>query len=323
MLSPKAQISLNYKKAQFKYFITSCNNSIKNEEYVKIQMSLEARENNILRIFFQCFTFNNLAMFMTFNDFNIEEDKDGKIIYDYIMEKHIENSKKYRMFHKENKIAIEFKLKKIDNKILSYCSFFLNFYEQGNTFEIEGNDIFVGDNHISLISEENKHIKPLYCGLDKFNIFENENKNIIVMDNPYNKVLLSVFEGYDTFDIYEIAKKFKGCDCTLVLNPFYEENVKIIKNGKNLLEKEPYSYIDTFFIKNQFKHKEVYATINLNLLEPFLNYKEDYNLRSRFNFIIPTIPSQRTPIIHRYCGGFYIFVQDARVQFKVSVEDIF
>lgn len=328
MLEPKAQLFLNYKKEQFRYFLIACNNSINNDETLKLQMIAEAiEEKKTLRVIFQCFTYDNLAIFMTFNDFNIENDEENKFLYEYILEKCQEKSKKFRMLKKGKRISVEFDLKYFDKNILSHCTFLLNFYEEGETFEIEGNDIYVGDNHLSLKGVLSPYPIKHYYMFDTYDIFNNEESDEIFLKFPYSKILTSVLRGTYSFWIYDFLKKLQDNDCTLVLNPSNNEShdkVKIIKNKENILDKKPYDMsIDTYFILKEFNYREFYGTINLKFLEPFKNYAEDFDMYSSYNFLIPTTPSLRLPIIHRYCGGFYIFVQDARVQLNTKVEEVF
>lgn len=327
MLEPKSQLLLNYKKKQFRYFLIACSNSIKNDETLKIQMIAEAiEETKTLRLIFQCFAYENLAMFMTFNDFNIENDENN-FFYDFILEKCKEDSKKFRTLSKFKRVSAEFDLKKLDTKILKHCYFILNFYEEGNTFEIEGNDIHVGDNHLSLKGVLSSYPLKHYSMFDTYDIFNNEKSDEIFLKFPYSKILTSVLRGTYSFWIYDILKELQDNDCTLVLNPSNNESrdkVKIIKNKENILDKPPYDMsIDTYFIRDEFKYREFYATINLKHLLPFKNYAEDFDMYCRYDFLIPNTPSQRVPIIHRYCGGFYIFVQDGRVQLNTKVEEVF
>lgn len=328
MLEPKAQLFLNYKKEQFRYFLIACSNSINNGENLKLQMFIEAIEKTkTLRLTFQCFVFDNLAMFITFNDYSIEDDDENRYLYNYVLEKCQEKSKKYRFFGREKRISAEFDLKGFDRNILSHCSFLLNFYEEGNVFEIEGNDIYVGDNLLSLKANLSEHGIKYHSLFETFNIFENEKGDEIFLEFPYSKNLTNVLKGSYSFYLYDFLKKIQDTDCTLVLNPSNNEKhdkVKIIKNKENILDKEPYNIsIDTYFIIKEFNYREFYATINLKLLEPFKNYAEDFDMRTSYDFFIPTTPSFTLPIIHRYCGGFYIFVQDARVRLKAKVEEVF
>lgn len=322
MLKPKGQLCLNYKKRQFRYFLIACKNT--NISDLKIQMIAEAIEKtNTLRVIFQCFAYDNLAMFMTFNDFSIENSIENKIFYDYILEK----TRESRSFHKEKRVYVEFDLKDFDKNILSQCALYLNFYEEGDIFEIEANDIYVCDNHLSLKGV----LAPYsirYCNMfDTYGIFSNEEGDEIFLRFPHSKILTSVLTGNYSFLLYDFLKKIPDTDCTLVLNPSNNESrdkVKIIKNKENILEKEPYNKsIDTYFIRKDFNYREFYATINLKFLEPFKNYEEDFDMYCRYNFLIPTTPSSNLPIIHRYCGGFYIFVQDRRVMFERKFEENF
>lgn len=326
MLEPKAQLFLNYKKEQFRYFLIACNNSINNDETLKIQMIAEAiEETKTLRIIFQCFTYENLAMFMTFNDFSIENDEENKFLYEYILEKCEEKSKFYRSFENKKRISAEFVLKHFDNNLLSHCSFLLNFYEEGETFEIEGNDIYISVNLLSLKGSSTHYPFKVYTMCETYRLFDTEESDEVFLKFPYSKILTSALLGNYTFRIYDILKRLQDNDCTLVFNPSNKKSkdkVKIIKNKENILESEPYNMsIDTYFIREEFKYREFYGTINLKFLEPFKNYAEDFDMYASYNFLIPTTPSH-LPIVHRYCGGFYIFVQDTRVQIITKIEEV-
>lgn len=325
MLEPKAQISLSYNDIEFKYFLIACMNALKtnndeNKELV-ITMFIENPSDNSLRFTFNNFVFENKGAFYSYVDYeDIENtygsDSEEAFLLNFVKEK-LSKDKTYsfkKCLYYTFKIPCEIK------NMLSHSSIILNFYEEGETFEIEINDIYVGDNILSSKGLEHEYTKNNIKNLfDRYCLFE-KGKDFYYVRN-YNRVLLPCFEGLYSFYLYDLAKNFLNKNCILSLNGFLRKS-KIIQDKKNILDEEPYKISTiTDFCDRELSFKEVFTSMNLNFLSPFIDYANDFNMGGHYYFLLPNTPSVNVPIIHKFCGGTYLFVYDTNVLFDLEVKE--